>query len=128
MDVAITNGIKVSVKTEYQEFYSDPLQNHYAFSYKIRIENASDSTFKLISRHWRIFDSTGSKYEVEGEGVVGKQPVIEPGRSHEYISGCNFNSSMGQMDGYYIMERVIDGKYFQIDIPKFFMTLPSLLN
>ncbi len=128
MEVAITNGIKVSVKTDYQEFYSNPIDGYYAFSYKIKIENASDATFKLISRHWFIFDSSGSAYEVEGEGVVGKQPIIEPGRYHEYISGCNFNSTIGQMYGYYLMERVIDGRFFKIDIPRFVMTHPSILN
>ncbi|MGL4632817.1 MAG: Co2+/Mg2+ efflux protein ApaG [Leadbetterella sp.] len=128
METCITNGILVSVNTEYQEYYSNPQENQYSFSYHISIQNNSDSTFKLISRHWYIFDSVGTKYEVEGVGVVGKQPIIEPGMTHEYVSGCNFLSTIGQMHGYYIMERILDQKQFKIQIPKFLMIHPSLDN
>ena len=86
----ITKGIKVSVETEYQQDYSNPVQKHFVFTYQITIENLSDKTIQLISRHWDILDITFPRREVDGEGVVGKQPVLEPGQMHQYVSGCNF--------------------------------------
>jgi ApaG protein len=128
MVAAVTNGIKVTVFTEYQPFHSDPLRSHYVFSYRIRIENSSDFTFQLKSRHWYIFDSLGVNYEVVGDGVVGIQPIIEPGEYHEYVSGCNFNSTIGKMHGKFFIEKVIDGKKLEITIPEFLMIVPFILN
>lgn len=128
MVAAITNGIKVSVETEFQPFYSDPLKSQFAFSYKIRIENNSEYTIQLMSRKWIIFDSIGQKYIVEGEGVVGVQPIIEPGYVHEYVSGCNFKSTIGQMKGVFYMEKLFDGKQLEVQIPEFTMIMPHILN
>lgn len=128
METAVTKGIKVSVITEFQPFYSDPEHNHFAFSYKIKIENNSESTYKLLKRHWYIWDSVGSSIEVIGDGVVGNQPIIEPGNFHEYVSGCNFKSTIGKMYGFYTMERLLDGKTFLIVIPEFILTVPYILN
>ncbi len=128
MTTAVTEGIKVSVKTEYQSDYSSPLQAHYVFTYRITIENASDYTIHLLRRHWVIYDSIGTVRETGGEGVVGQQPVLEPGEVHEYVSGCNLHSSMGKMVGTYLIERIIDGKQLQIAIPEFTMVVPFKLN
>lgn len=128
MTTAVTEGIKVSVKTEYQSDYSSPLQAHYVFTYRITIENASDYTVHLLRRHWIIYDSNGTIREAEGEGVVGQQPVLEPGEIHEYVSGCNLKSSMGKMVGSYLIERIYDGKRIQIAIPEFTMVVPFRLN
>ena len=128
MEIAVTKGIKVSVVAEFQPFYSDPERHHFAFSYRIRIENHSESTMKLLKRHWYIWDSIGVSDEVMGDGVVGYQPIIEPGSSHEYVSGCNFKSGIGKMYGFYTMERILDGKTFLIVIPEFVMMVPYLLN
>jgi len=128
MTTAVTEGIKVSVKTEYQSDYSSPLQAHYVFTYRITIENASDYTVHLLRRHWVIYDSIGTVRETGGEGVVGQQPVLEPGEVHEYVSGCNLHSSMGKMVGTYLIERIIDGKQLQIAIPEFTMVVPFKLN
>ncbi len=128
MVTAITQGIKVSVITEYQPFYSNPFQNHFVFSYKIRIENQSENTIQLMRRHWYIVDSIGRNYEVEGEGVVGVQPVIESGEHYEYVSGCNLSSSMGKMFGTFLVERLIDGKEMRVEIPEFNLIVPFLLN
>lgn len=125
---SITEGVKVSVKTEYQSDYSSPLQAHYVFTYRITIENASDYTIQLLRRHWLIFDSNGTIREVEGEGVVGLQPVLEPGEVHEYVSGCNLRSSIGKMAGTYLVERIIDGKQVRVTIPEFTMIVPYKLN
>ncbi|MCU0340317.1 MAG: Co2+/Mg2+ efflux protein ApaG [Spirosomaceae bacterium] len=125
---AVTEGIKVSVVTEYQPEYSNPLHDHYVFTYRITIENHSEHTIQLLRRHWHIFDSNGSKREVEGEGVVGQQPMLEPGEIHEYVSGCNLRTSVGKMGGTYLMERLMDGKYFEVTVPEFTMIAPFRLN
>lgn len=128
MVTAVTEGIKVSVKTEYQQEYSSPLQAHYVFTYRIKIENASENTIQLLRRHWLIYDANGTVREVEGEGVIGQQPVLEPGETHEYVSGCNLRSNMGKMVGTYLIERIIDGKQIRVAIPEFTMVVPYKLN
>jgi ApaG protein len=124
----ITKGVRISVQTEYQQEYSNPVQGHYVFTYQITIENLGDKTIQLLSRHWEIIDLTHSRREVEGEGVVGKQPILEPGQKHEYVSGCNLKSGLGKMYGYYMMERLVDGKVFKVKIPEFQMIVPFKLN
>lgn len=128
MVTAITKGLKVSVQTEFQPEYSSPIHAHYVFTYRIRIENHSEYTVQLMRRHWYIFDTIGTVREVEGEGVVGLQPVLEPGEVHEYVSGCNLKSTIGKMIGNYTMERIMDGKSFKVDIPEFTMMVPHLMN
>jgi ApaG protein len=83
---------------------------------------------KLLRRHWYITDSNGTYREVEGEGVVGQQPVIEPGGSHQYISACNLRSDMGKMSGSYQMENLYNKRLFQVQIPEFQMIAPFKLN
>ncbi len=114
--------------TEYQPEYSSPSQAHYVFTYRITIENEGPSTVQLLRRHWIIYDAHGMAREVEGEGVVGQQPILEPGETHEYVSGCNLRSSLGKMGGTYLMERIIDGKQFRVNIPEFTMVVPYRLN
>ncbi len=128
MVTGITEGVKVSVETEYQPEYSSPSQYHFVFTYKITIENESEHTIKLLRRHWHIIDLTNRKREVEGEGVVGQQPVLEPGKMHQYVSGCNLRSGIGKMYGTYLMERVMDGKEMEVVIPTFTMIAPFKLN
>lgn len=125
---ALTEGVKVSVVTEFQPELSSPLQAHFVFTYRIAIENNSDHSVQLLRRHWVIYDSNGTVREVEGEGVVGQQPLLEPGEVHEYVSGCNLRSSMGKMTGTYLMERIMDGKTFRVTIPEFNMVVPYRLN
>lgn len=128
MVTAITQGIKVSVETEYQPDYSSPRQFHFVFTYRVTIENQGDFSIQLLRRHWYIHDASYSVREVEGEGVVGVQPVIEPGQSHQYVSGCNLKSGLGKMFGTYLMEKVVDGKRFEVKIPSFNMVVPFKLN
>jgi ApaG protein len=125
---AVTDGVKVSVTTEYQPEYSSPMQAHYVFTYRITIENEGTSTVQLLRRHWTIYDGNGKARIAEGEGVVGQQPILEPGETHEYVSGCNLRSSVGKMVGTYLMERIIDGKQFRVNIPEFTMVVPYRLN
>ena len=123
-----TQGIKVSVETEYQPAYSSPSQYHYVFTYRITIENQSEYTIQLLRRHWNIHDAGFNAREVEGEGVVGQQPVLEPGQTHQYVSGCNLKSGIGKMTGTYLMERVVDGTTVKVVIPEFTMVAPIRLN
>lgn len=125
---AVTAGVRVTVKTEYQPSYSNPLQEHFVFTYRICIENNSENTVQLLRRQWFIFDTNATVREVEGEGVIGLQPVLEPGETHEYVSGCNLKTTIGKMVGTYLMERLIDGKQFYVEIPEFNLIVPYKLN
>ncbi len=128
MIAEVTQGVKVSVETEYQPAYSNPSQLHYVFTYRITIENQSEFTVQLLRRHWHIKDAGFEPREVEGEGVVGQQPMLEPGQAHQYVSGCNLKSGLGKMGGTYLMERIMDGSRFNVTIPAFSMIAPVRLN
>nr|WKN34666.1 Co2+/Mg2+ efflux protein ApaG [Tunicatimonas sp. TK19036] len=128
MVTEITEGVKVSIETEYQPEYSDPSQSHYVFTYHVTIENNSNFTVKLLRRYWEVTDAAYPKREVEGEGVIGKQPTLEPRQHHQYVSGCNLKSGIGKMKGTFLMERVSDGKRFRAIIPEFTMFAPYRAN
>ncbi|HUH32446.1 MAG TPA: Co2+/Mg2+ efflux protein ApaG [Daejeonella sp.] len=128
MVTEITEGVKVSVETIYQPEYSNPANEHFMFAYKVNIENLTEYSVQLLNRHWQIFDSNGSHREVDGEGVVGQQPVIEPGDNHEYVSGCNLKTDIGGMKGHYEMKRIVDEERFQVNIPEFYLIAPYKLN
>ena len=128
MVTIITDGVKVSVETQYQPEYSNPANDHFMFAYKINIENLTEYSVQLMRRHWFILDSNGIKREVEGEGVIGQQPVIEPGQTHEYVSGCNLKTDMGRMSGTYQMVRLMDNAAFEVQIPEFYLVAPFKLN
>jgi ApaG protein len=128
MDTQTTQGVQVTVTTNYLPDYSSPGQQHYVFAYKINIQNNSEFTIKLLRRYWQIFDSNGTVREVEGEGVVGQQPTLEPGESHQYVSGCNLKTGIGKMTGHFTMERLVDGREFEVEIPEFVLIVPYKLN
>lgn len=128
MNSTTTQGVTVSVTTNYLEEYSSPQQEHFVFAYKIDIRNHSAYTVKLLRRHWHIYDANGVVREVEGEGVVGQQPTLEPGEGHQYVSGCNLKTGIGKMRGTYLMERVSDGRTFEVEIPEFTLVVPFRLN
>lgn len=119
MVTAITEGIKVSVQANYQAELSSPHQHHFVFIYKVTIENEGNATVQLLSRRWEIHDVGETLKIVEGEGVVGQQPIIESGGTHQYVSGCNLRSGLGKMKGKYLMERVLDGRIIEAAIPEF---------
>ena len=120
----ISEGVKVSVEIFYQADYSNPLQSEFMFAYRIALENHNSFPVKLHRRHWFIFDSNGSHREVEGEGVVGIQPTIQPGENYQYVSGCNLRTEMGRMNGTYQMENLHSKKMFNVSIPSFEMVVP----
>ena len=124
----ISEGVTISVETYYQPEYSNPVNGEYMFAYRITIENNNLFAVKLLRRHWHIYDSNGSLREVEGEGVVGVQPQINPGESYQYVSGCNLRSEIGKMYGTYQMENMNSKKQFDVVIPSFEMCAPFKLN
>jgi ApaG protein len=128
MVTAITDGIKVSVESIFQSEYSNPASEHFMFAYRIEIINQSDFPVKLLRRKWIIFDSNNTKREVEGEGVVGLQPIIQPGETHVYVSGSNLKTEMGSMRGNYLMQRLNDSTLFYVDIPVFQLVADYKLN
>lgn len=128
MNSMISEGVEVSVETFYQPDYSNPVQSEFMFAYRITLENHNTFSVKLHRRHWQIFDSNGSHREVEGEGVVGVQPVIKPGESYQYVSGCNLRTEMGKMKGSYQMENLETKQMFDVNIPAFEMIVPMKNN
>jgi ApaG protein len=124
---ALTNGIMVTVKSEYIPERSSLSSRQFAFAYTVRIENQGEETAQLKSRHWIITDANGSVQEVRGEGVVGAQPVLRPGENFEYTSWCVLATPSGSMHGTYQMvtER---GEAFDADIAPFRLALPQTLN
>lgn len=128
MNSIISEGVQVSVDTFYQPDYSNPLQSEFMFAYRITLENHNSFAIKLHRRNWQIFDSNGTHREVEGEGVVGVQPVLKPGESYQYVSGCNLRTEMGKMQGTYQMENLNSKQMFEVDIPPFEMIVPMKNN
>jgi len=124
----ISEGIEVNVETFYQPDYSNPVSGEFMFAYRISIENRNSFPVKLHRRHWYIFDSNGENREVEGEGVVGVQPVLNPGEKYQYVSGCNLHTEMGKMHGTYLMENITNKKTFEVKIPAFEMVVPFKNN
>jgi ApaG protein len=123
-NVATTRGIIVRVAVSYLAEQSDPSINRWFWSYHVRIENGSDRSVQLLSRHWRITDGRGTVHEVQGEGVVGEMPLIAPEGSFDYVSGCPLDTPQGSMKGSY---RLVDedGTAFDVDIPGFALLAPT---
>ncbi len=128
MVTKISEGVQISVETFYQADYSNPANHEFMFAYRITIENHNSFGVRLLSRQWLIFDSNGQNREVEGEGVVGLQPVIEAGQQFEYVSGCNLQTEMGRMQGSYLMENLNSKTTFRVNIPAFDMIVPHKNN
>jgi ApaG protein len=128
MVIQVTHGIKISVQAVYEVNHSRPYQAYYVFSYRISIENKSDSTIKLLRRHWYIFDSLAGWHEVEGEGVVSVQPVLHPSEEYQYESFCPLMSEAGKMHGTFLMENKKDGSTFLVNIPLFELVVPYRFN
>ncbi len=128
MSLEVKHGIKIRVESFYQDQYSEPNKNYYLFGYKIYIDNTGDCPVKLLARSWNIFDSNGEPREVIGEGVVGKQPIIDIGESFDYESACDLSSDYGAMWGSYQMRNLETGELFEVEIPRFTLHTPYKLN
>ncbi|GAA0440308.1 MULTISPECIES: Co2+/Mg2+ efflux protein ApaG [Sphingomonas] len=123
--VAETRGITVRVSVSYLAEQSEPAQARWFWAYHIRIENNGERAVQLLTRHWVITDGRGERHSVEGEGVVGEQPLILPGASYDYVSGCPLTTSTGSMQGSYHMLDT-EGAAFDVVIPKFALTAPAV--
>jgi ApaG protein len=124
----ITRGIKISVITSFEGTYFKNYKIHFAFSYEITIENHSKDSVQLNSRHWEIFDSLNNLELVDGEGVIGKKPVLKPGEKHTYSSGCLLSSPHGAMRGHFNMVNFTTTKSFKVIVPTFKLNAPFALN
>lgn len=126
MPTKVSNGIRISVTPIFRELHSS--EKNFYFSYKVAIENHCDCAVQLMKRHWHIFDSIAGFSEVEGEGVVGEQPVLLPGEVYEYESGCQLSSPIGKMHGSYGMVKLKNGAEFSVTIPEFCLIAPFKMN
>lgn len=124
---ATTSDVTVRVSVSFLPEQSEPGKGRWFWAYHVRIENGGRTSVQLISREWVIVDGRGGRHEVMGEGVVGEQPVIEPGASFDYVSGCPLNTPSGFMEGRYHMVDE-EGRSFAIAIPRFPLTAPAVTN
>ncbi|SDW36587.1 ApaG protein [Lutibacter oricola] len=124
----VTNGIKVSVKSNFEGTTYRDYRLYFAFSYQVSIENQSNNTVQLLERRWTIFDSLNHTEIVEGPGVIGKKPILKPGENHTYKSNCLLTSPCGSMKGFYRMVDFSSSNIFKVYIPSFQLMVPSILN
>ncbi|MFP9116302.1 Co2+/Mg2+ efflux protein ApaG [Flavobacterium sp. RNTU_13] len=124
----ITQGIKISVSTSFEGTYFKNYRIQFAFSYHVTIENQSKDSVQLNTRHWEILDSLNDLEVVDGEGVIGKKPVLKPGEKHTYSSGCLLSSPFGAMKGYFSMINFTTTRNFKVYIPAFRLSAPFALN
>ena len=122
---AVTNDIEVTVRTYFLEDQSDPEEGRWVWAYQVRIENKGRETVQLLRRTWRITDAHGRMQVVQGAGVVGEQPVLEPGDAFEYTSGTPLETSSGFMVGTYHMVTTASAKEFDVAIPAFSLDSPG---
>jgi ApaG protein len=117
----------VTASPKYIAEQSDPESNQFVFAYTITVHNTGETTARLLSRHWVITDADGKVEEVKGEGVVGEQPVLQPGEAFRYTSGCPLETPVGSMRGTYhcVAE---DGTHFDAQIPEFVLSMPRVLH
>ena len=123
MSDTTTNGVRVGATAYYLPEESDPDENKYLFGYTIVVANQGDAPVRLVSRHWVIIDGKGHREEVQGAGVVGKTPRLEPGQAFKYQSFCPLSTPWGTMEGTYQMERD-DGETFDANIGRFYLAVP----
>ena len=124
----VTCGIKISVETSFEGTFYKNYKVHFAFGYKVTIENQSKDSVQLNSRYWEVLDALNNIDIIEGEGVIGKKPVLKPGESHTYNSGCLLTSPFGAMQGHYNMVNFTTTNKFKVTIPSFKLSAPFALN
>lgn len=127
MSDTTTRGIRIQVRSFYDEERSSPEENYYFFSYQVRISNVGHETAQLVSREWLITDGNGDTQRVQGPGVVGEQPVLAPGEAFEYTSFCPLPTAVGAMHGTYRMV-LENGESFEAEIAPFSLAVPHAVN
>ncbi len=128
MYTATTNNICISVTPRYEETHSDPSRLHYVFSYEVTIENKGNESVKLLRRNWIIKSIDGLVRNVEGEGVVGEQPLLKSGECFKYSSWAPISSEIGEMKGSFLMQNLDSGDFFKAKVPSFQFIIDPLLN
>jgi ApaG protein len=128
MTTAITEGIKISVQSSFRNDLSHVEEGSFFFDYRISIENRNSFEVQLLHRDWIILDSLDEIKYVSGEGVVGQQPILQPGEVYSYMSGCELSSEIGFMKGYYTFKQIGTNNTFQVFIPQFELYFPPRLN
>lgn len=123
-----TLGVQVSVKTRFNENLSNPLQSEFFFNYDIEMKNQNPYPVQLLTREWYIFDSLNDAQYVSGSGVVGEQPVLNPGETFRYTSGCELFSEIGFMRGFYTFKVLETGRLFDVSVPQFMLEFIGKLN
>ena len=124
---ALTRGVRVHVESQFDPDRSEPSRSQWFFLYTIRISNEGTETVQLLTRHWTITDGTGKVEEIRGPGVVGKQPILKPGESFEYTSGCPLNTAFGVMEGTYQMVTA-GGEHFDAKVAPFTLSEPYTVH
>lgn len=124
----ITRGIKISIETSFEGTFYKNHKIQYAFGYMVTIENQSKDTVQLYARYWTILDALNHVEIVSGEGVIGHKPILKPGESHSYKSGCILTSPFGAMHGFYNMINLNYTKTFKVIIPTFKLSAPFAIN
>ena len=123
----ITDGVRVQVRSRFVPERSAPTEGHWFFAYDVRISNEGTEPVQLMSRHWIITDSNGGVQQVRGPGVVGEQPLLQPGQNFDYTSACPLRTSFGMMHGSYGMAAA-DGRSFNVEIAPFALGQPESIN
>ncbi|MBD3862633.1 MAG: ApaG protein [Olleya marilimosa] len=124
----VTRGIKISVETKFEGTFYKNYKINFAFGYNVTIENQSKDVVQLNARHWTIYDALNNIEIVSGEGVIGQKPILQPGETHTYTSGCLLTSPFGAMKGFYSMVNYTTAKNFEVIIPTFKLSAPFALN
>ncbi|MCH1437633.1 MAG: Co2+/Mg2+ efflux protein ApaG [Flavobacteriales bacterium] len=128
MKCKVTKNVKVSVKPSYEGNFDSIEGKVDVFSYQVTIENNSNHAIKLLKRRWLVLDAADYDYEIEGNGVIGKQPILYPGEKHVYESGSQLKCPIGAMKGSYLFKRLDDDEKFQVEIPHFNLLAPFVAN
>ena len=127
-NTAISQGVQVTVSTDFRADISQVKAGSYFFGYRINIENQNSYPIQLIHRDWFIFDSLNPTVHVSGEGVVGERPVLEAGERYQYTSGCELHSEIGSMHGFYTFKNLLTEELFRVEIPNFQLAFPGKLS
>ena len=128
MKSAVTSGIEIRVGSKYEPIFSNEENSEFLFSYSIEITNTNDFPVRLLNRHWHITDGLGNVRQVDGDGVIGKQPIIKSFQNFTYESACDFSTHVGKMQGYYMFKNLENGYTFKVYIPEFMMISQQKLN
>lgn len=128
MNTLTTSGVQISVKTNFRTDLSEVLESRYFFNYRVEIQNTNAYPVQLQSRDWYIFDSLSEAKYVSGSGVVGEQPILKPGETFTYSSGCDLQAEIGMMKGFYTFINMDNGSLFEVIVPTFKLEYPPKLN